>query len=121
MWIVQLALRRPYTFVVASLLVLLLGGLAAWRMPKDILPEIDIPIVTTVWTYGGLLAQDMERQITTFADFALNNNVNDVRAIKSETVAGLATIRISFQPGANSPLIIRCNAATAGRNGSPGR
>lgn len=135
MWIVQLALRRPYTFVVASLLVLLLGGLAAWRMPKDIFPEIDIPVVTTVWTYSGLSAQDMERQITTFAEFALNNNVNDVRTIESQTVAGLATIRVSFQPGTNidgamaqvtatcqtilrrmppgtnSPLIIRYNAA----------
>lgn len=135
MWIVQLALRRPYTFVVASLLVLLLGGLAAWRMPKDIFPEIDIPVVTTVWTYNGLSAQDMERQITTFAEFALNNNVNDVRSIESQTVSGLATIRISFQPGTNidgamaqvtatcqtilrrmppgtnSPLIIRYNAA----------
>jgi multidrug efflux pump subunit AcrB len=135
MWIVQLALRRPYTFVVASLLVMLLGGVAAWRMPKDIFPEIDIPIVTSVWTYSGLSAQDMERQITTFAEFAINNNVNDIRSIESQTVAGLATIRISFQPGTNvdgamaqvtavsqtilrrmpagtnSPLIIRYNAA----------
>jgi multidrug efflux pump subunit AcrB len=101
MWIVQLALRRPYTFVVASLLVLLLGTLSAWRLPKDIFPEIDIPIVTTIWTYQGLSAQDMERQITTFAEFALNNNVNDIRAIESQTIAGLATIRISFQPGTN--------------------
>jgi multidrug efflux pump subunit AcrB len=135
MWIVRLALQRPYTFVVASLLVLLLGGFAAWRMPKDIFPEIDIPIVTSVWTYNGLSAQDMERQITTFAEFAINNNVNDIRTIESQTVAGLATIRISFQPGTNidgamaqvtavsqtilrrmppgtnAPLIIRYNAA----------
>lgn len=135
MWIVALALRRPYTFVVASILVLILGAMSALRMPKDIFPEIDIPIVTQIWTYGGLSAQDMERQITTFAEFAINNNVNDIRAIESQTVAGLATIRISFQPGTNvdgamaqvtavsqtilrrmppgtnPPLIIRYNAA----------
>ncbi len=135
MWIVALALRRPYTFVVASILVLILGALSAARMPKDIFPEIDIPIVTQIWTYGGLSAQDMERQITTFAEFAINNNVNDIRSIESQTVAGLATIRISFQPGTNvdgamaqvtavsqtilrrmppgtnPPLIIRYNAA----------
>lgn len=135
MWIVALALRRPYTFVVASVLVLILGAMSAVRMPKDIFPEIDIPIVTTIWTYGGLSAQDMERQITTFAEFAINNNVNDIRSIESQTVAGLATIRISFQPGTNvdgamaqvtavsqtilrrmpvgtnPPLIIRYNAA----------
>lgn len=135
MWIVQLALRRPYTFVVGAIAILLLGVFAAVRMPKDIFPEIDIPIVTTIWTYGGLSAQDMERQITTFAEFAINNNVNDIRGIESQTVAGLATIRISFQPGTdingaiaqvtavcqtilrrmpagtNPPLIIRYNAA----------
>lgn len=101
MWIVQLALSRPYTFVVASLLVLILGAFAAYRMPKDIFPEIDIPIVTTIWTYQGLSAQDVERQLTTFAEFALNNNVNDIRSIESQTVAGLSTIRIAFQPGTN--------------------
>jgi multidrug efflux pump subunit AcrB len=135
MWIVQLALRRPYTFVVGALLILILGVLSAIRMPKDIFPEVDIPIVTTIWTYSGLSAQDMERQITTFAEFALNNNVNDIRSIESQTIAGLATIRISFQPGTNvdgamaqvtavsqtilrrmppgtnPPLIIRYNAA----------
>jgi multidrug efflux pump subunit AcrB len=136
MWIVQLALRRPYTFVVASLLVILLGVTASSRMPKDIFPEIDIPVVTTIWTYSGLSAQDMERQITTFAEFALNNNVNEIRSIESQTLPGLAVVKVSFQPGTNidgaiaqvtavsqtilrrmppgtnPPLVIRYNAAS---------
>ncbi len=112
-----------------------LGVLSALRMPKDIFPEIDIPIVTIIWTYNGLSAQDVERQLTTFSEFALNNNVNDIKTIESQSISGLAVIRVSFQPGTNidgaiaqvtavsqtilrrmppgtnPPLIIRYNAA----------
>ncbi len=65
MWIVRLALRRPYTFVVMSLMIVLLGGLAIVRMPTDIFPEINIPIVNVIWGYTGISAEDMAKRIAT--------------------------------------------------------
>jgi multidrug efflux pump subunit AcrB len=101
MWIVRLALQRPYTFAVMALLVLILGVMSARRMPKDIFPAVDIPVVNVVWTYNGLPAPDMEGQITTFSEYSLSNAVSNVRRIESQTFVGLALIRIYFQPGTN--------------------
>ena len=68
MWIVKLALRRPYTFVVMALAILIAGLAAFWRTPKDIFPGIDIPVVSVIWTYNGLSAEEFEKQITVFSE-----------------------------------------------------
>ena len=101
MWIVSLALRRPYTFTVMALVILILGVLSAWRMPKDIFPSVDIPVVNVVWTYGGLAPSEMEGQITTFSEYAISNNTSNLQRIESQTLPGLALIKIYFQPGTN--------------------
>src|SRR5690349_19389049 len=101
MWIVRLALRRPYTFTVMSLVILILGALSAWRMPKDIFPPVDIPVINVVWTYGGLAPSEMEGQITTFSEYAISNNASNLQRIESQTLPGLALIKIFFQPGTN--------------------
>ena len=81
MWIVRLALRRPYTFVVMALAILLAGGLSIMRMPADIFPEIDIPIVSVIWQYGGLTPEDMSDMITTRAERGMTTTVNDIEQI----------------------------------------
>jgi CzcA family heavy metal efflux pump len=98
MWIVRLALRRPYTFVVFSVLVLLVGALAAFVLPKDIFPYIDIPVVSVVWTYTGLTPDDMEKRVVTVCERAMTTTVNDIEHIESESYTGVAIIRVYFQP-----------------------
>ncbi len=98
MWIVKLALRRPYTFVVLSLLLFLLGIGSAVETPKDIFPYIDIPVVTIVWTYSGLPPADMEGRIVTICERALTTTVNDIEHTESESYQGVAVVRIFFQP-----------------------
>ncbi|WP_213805475.1 efflux RND transporter permease subunit [Granulicella sp. dw_53] len=98
MWIVRLALRRPYTFVVVSLLMLLLGIGTCIEAPKDIYPYINIPVVTIVWTYSGLPTQDMEGRIVTVCERALTTTVNDIEHTQSESYQGVAVIRVFFQP-----------------------
>ena len=97
MWIVRLALNRPYTFVVASILIVFLGISSIVTMPADIFPNIDIPVITVVYDYRGLQAQEMEQRITTFNEFIMST-VNDVRSIDSQTVRGYAVLMIYFQP-----------------------
>jgi CzcA family heavy metal efflux pump len=99
MWIVRLALNRPYTFVVMALLIVVLGVMSARRMPKDIFPLVDIPVVNVVWQYTGLSPSEMEGQITTFSEYALSNAVNNIRRTESQTLNGVAVIKIYFQPG----------------------
>ena len=106
MWIVRLALDRPYTFVVLAILILLIGTAAAITTPIDIFPKIDIPIVTIIWTYDGLPTREMQGRITTYSEFVLAT-VNDIRAIESQTLNGVATIKVYFQPQ------VRIDAATA--------
>jgi CzcA family heavy metal efflux pump len=97
MWIVRLALNRPYTFIVASILILIFGFTSIATTPTDIFPNIDIPQVTVIWTYSGLPAKEMEQRITTFSEFVMAV-VNDVKSIDSQTTNGAAVIKISFQP-----------------------
>src|SRR5689334_18334201 len=101
MWIVRLALRRPYTFVVMSLLVALAGLYVVRRTPTDILPEVDIPVISVVWTYSGLPAPQMEQQITQFSEYSLSGNVSDIKNITSETFDGISVIRLYLHPGAD--------------------
>jgi multidrug efflux pump subunit AcrB len=98
MWIVKLALRRPYTFVVMALLIAILGGAAIVTMPVDIFPYIDIPVVTVVWNYTGISPEEMEKRIVTIFERALTTTVNDVEHIESQSYSGVSVTHIYFQP-----------------------
>jgi CzcA family heavy metal efflux pump len=106
MWIVKLALRRPYTFVVLSALIFLLGIGSAVEAPKDIFPYIDIPVVTIVWTYAGLTPPEMEGRIVTVCERALTTTVNDIEHSESESYQGVSVIRVYFQPNVKVELAV---------------
>jgi multidrug efflux pump subunit AcrB len=99
MWIVRLALRRPYTFTVMALLIVVLGLLAIYDLPKDIFPAIDIPVVTVVWQYDGLTPDEMAKRITTISERAMTTTVNDIEHIESQSLLGVCVIKVFFQPG----------------------
>ncbi|MGF6852778.1 multidrug efflux pump subunit AcrB [Paraburkholderia sp. CI3] len=101
MWIVQLALRRTYTFVVLAVLILIVGPLAILRTPTDIFPNIDIPVVSIVWTYNGFSAQDMANRITSNYERALSSDVDDIEHIESQSLNGVSVVKIFFHPGAD--------------------
>ena len=101
MWIVETALRRPYTFIVMALLILLATPLALLSTPTDILPEINIPVVSIIWTYNGLSAQEMGQRIANASERSLTTTVNDIEHIESQSLTGISIIKIFFQPGAN--------------------
>ena len=106
MWIVEVALRRPYTFLVMALLILLATPLVLLKMSTDIFPEINIPVISIVWTYSGLSAQDVGQRITSVNERSLTTTVNDIEHIESESLAGFSIIKIYFQPNANIPTAI---------------
>ncbi len=99
MWIVRLALRRPYTFVVMAIMIMLLGVVTIFRTPTDIFPNIDIPVVTVIWSYNGLPPNEMEGRIVTISERAMTTTVNDIEHIESQSLSGISVIRIFFQPG----------------------
>src|SRR5579862_9104629 len=99
MWIVRLALRRPYTFVVASLLLLLLTPFILLRTPTDIFPSINIPVVSVVWQYTGLTARDIEQRMVYTEERALTTTVNNIQHIESTSYDGVGVVKIFFQPG----------------------
>jgi multidrug efflux pump subunit AcrB len=101
MWIVKLALRRPYTFAVMAIAILIAGFASYRQTPKDIFPEIKIPVVSVIWTYNGLSAEEFEKQLTVYSEFALSASVNDVERIESQTLDGVAVIKLYFHPGAD--------------------
>jgi len=101
MWIVQIALRRPYTFIVMALLILLSTPLVLSKMATDIFPDINIPVVSIIWNYGGLSAQEMAQRITAVNERSLTTTVNDIEHIESQSLAGISVIKIFFQPTAN--------------------
>src|SRR3954462_14406645 len=101
MWIVRLALRRPYTFIVMALFLVLSGVYVTRKTPTDILPDVDIPVISVVWTYTGLPAQQMEQQITQFSEYSLAGNVSDVKSINSDSFDGVSVIRVFLHPGAD--------------------
>ena len=100
MWIVRLALRRPYTFVVMALLIVALGTLAIFRMPTDIFPEINIPVVSVVWSYSGISPQEMADVVTVRCERAFTTNVNDIEHMESQSLPGLSIIKLYFHPNA---------------------
>jgi multidrug efflux pump subunit AcrB len=99
-WIVRLALRRPYTFVVMAVLMAVLGGIAITAMPKDIFPYIDIPVLSVVWTYSGLSPEEMAERVVTICERSMTTTVNDIEHMESTSYPGVAVIRMFFQPGA---------------------
>ena len=99
MWIVRLALRRPYSFVVMALMMLVLGGAAILTMRKDIFPTIDIPVVSVIWNYTGMPPQEMADRIVSSHERFLTTAVNDIEHIESNSYPGVAVIRVFFQPG----------------------
>jgi multidrug efflux pump subunit AcrB len=101
MWIVRLALRRPYTFVVVSILILLMGGLAIVRTPTDIFPTIDIPVVSIIWNYNGLVPQDMADRIVTITERNLTTTVDNIEHIESQSLYGIAVVKVFLQPTAS--------------------
>jgi len=101
MWIVRLALSRPYTFIVMALVIALLASVVIPRTPTDIFPEINIPVIAQVWTYTGLEPQEMERRITTNVERGIMVLVNDIEHVESQSLNGIAVVKIYFHPGAN--------------------
>jgi multidrug efflux pump subunit AcrB len=101
MWIVRLALRRPYTFVVMSILILIMGGLAIVRTPTDIFPTIDIPVVSIIWNYNGLVPQDMADRIVTITERNLTTTVDNIEHIESQSLYGIAVVKVFLQPSAS--------------------
>src|ERR1700691_5035581 len=99
MWIVRLALRRPYTFVVMSILLLILGPVAILRTPTDIFPNIDIPVVSVIWNYTGLSPEEMSNRIIFNYERSLTTTVNDIEHIKSQSLSGIAVVKIFFHQG----------------------
>jgi multidrug efflux pump subunit AcrB len=106
MWIVRLALRRPYTFVVMAILIAFLGGAAIITMPVDIFPYIDIPIVSVLWQYTGLSPEEMEKRVVTNFERGLTSNVNDIEHIESQTYYGTAVIKIFFHPNVQIDMAV---------------
>ncbi len=101
MWIVDIALRRPYTFLVVALMIVLTTPLVLFKMPTDVLPNIDIPVISVIWTYTGLSAKDMEGRITTVNERSLTTTVNNIEHIESQSLPGIAIIKLFLQPDAS--------------------
>jgi multidrug efflux pump subunit AcrB len=113
MWIVRIALRRPYTFVVLALLILLVGPLTIARTPTDIFPNIDIPVVTVVWNYGGLSADEMSTRIVSIYERNLTATVNDIEHVESQSLRGIAVVKVFLQPTAKIDLAVAQVTASA--------
>src|SRR5215470_2644582 len=123
MWIVRLALRRPYTFVVMALLIAILGGAAITTMPVDIFPYIDLPVVSVVWQYNGLTPEEMESRIVTNCERAVTSNVVGIEHIESQSHQSVAVVRVYFHPNvqvdlALAQIVTQCQVQV--RNMPPG-
>src|SRR6202451_2146396 len=101
MWIVALALRRPYTFVVMAIVIIILFVVTVFRTPTDIFPDIDIPVVSVVWSYIGMSPLDMADRIVLNSERGINITVNDIEHMESQSVNGLGVIKVFFRPGTN--------------------
>ena len=113
MWIVRVALTRPYTFVVLALAILFVGPLTIARTPTDIFPNIDIPVVTAVWSFSGMSADEMANRITSGFERGLTTTVNDIEHIESQTLRGQAIVKVFFHPGTKVEAAIAEIAAIA--------
>jgi multidrug efflux pump subunit AcrB len=113
MWIVRLALRRPYTFVVMSMVIVILGVLAIFRMPTDIFPEIDIPVVSVIWSYAGISPEEMAEVVTTRCERSFTTSVNDIEHMQSQSLPGLSIIKVFFHPNAKVDAAVAQLAAAS--------
>jgi multidrug efflux pump subunit AcrB len=107
MWIVKLALNRPYTFIVMAILIAVISPVMTFRTPTDIFPNIDVPVIAVAWTYSGMNPQEVEGRITSVYERALSLTVDNVQHIESTTINGMSIVKIYLQPGAS---IDRANA-----------
>lgn len=101
MWIVKVALSRPYTFIVLALLIFILSPIIILRTPTDIFPNINIPVIAVAWQFTGLNPQEMEGRFTTVYERALTTTVDNIEHIESTTIAGIAIVKVFLQPQAN--------------------
>ncbi len=113
MWIVKIALDRPYTFIVLALLIFLISPLAILRTPTDIFPNVNIPVIAALWNYAGLNAEDMEQRISSQYERFLTTAVADIEHIESQTVEGRSIIKVFFHPGANVDIAMSQMTAAA--------
>ena len=113
MWIVRLALRRPYTFVVMALLIAIMGVVTIVRMPTDIFPEIDIPVVAVIWTYTGMSPDEMETRVVGNFERVLVSTVNGIEHTESQSLTGISVVKVFLQPGANIDSAISQVVATS--------
>src|SRR5271165_7188620 len=104
MWIVRVALQRPYTFLVMAVLIVLLGIYSILKMPTDIFPDIRIPIAAVIWRYAGLLPEEMANRIVINSERNAQTVVNDVEHTESQSVNGISVVKYFFQPNANQNL-----------------
>ena len=107
MWIVRIALQRPYTFIVMALLLLIISPIVIFRTPTDIFPNINVPVVSVIWSFIGLNAEEMEGRIVSIHERIMTTTVNDIEHIESQTLSGIAVIKIFFHP------TVRIDAAIA--------
>src|SRR5258706_4189329 len=112
MWIVNVALRRPYTFIVMALLIFLATPIVLLRMPTDIFPEINIPVISVIWNYNGLSAQEMGQRVAAQTERGLTTTVSDIEPIESTSLVGVTVIKIFFQPTANIQTAIAQTVAS---------
>src|SRR6516164_10737424 len=101
MWIVQLALRRPYTFVVMAILILVMGVVAIFRTPTDIFPNINIQVVSIIWNYNGLVPQEMSDRIVSVTERSLTTTVDNIEHIEFHSLYGIAVVKVFLQPNAS--------------------
>ncbi|MGE8509555.1 MAG: efflux RND transporter permease subunit, partial [Paraburkholderia terricola] len=101
MWIVNVALKRPYTFIVMAIMIVLATPFVLFTTPVDVLPEINIPVVSIIWTYNGLSAEDMAHRIASVNERSLTTTVNDIEHIESQSLAGITILKVFLQPNAN--------------------
>ncbi|WP_186018525.1 efflux RND transporter permease subunit [Burkholderia gladioli] len=113
MWIVNLALRRPYTFIVMAIMILLATPLALMRTPTDVLPSIDIPVISVIWSYSGFSARDMAERITSVHERTLTTTVSNIEHLESQTLPGIAIVKVFLQPGANTQTAIAQTVSSA--------
>src|SRR5215468_4924539 len=106
MWIVRLALDRPYTFVVMALLITILGGISIATMATDIFPYINIPVVGVIWSFQGMSPDDMAKRVLTVCERAMTTTVNDIQRMESTAYNGVGLIRVYMQPGTNVELAV---------------
>ncbi|MCA7968773.1 efflux RND transporter permease subunit [Burkholderia sp. AU39826] len=113
MWIVNLALRRPYTFIVMAIMIVLATPLALMRTPVDVLPAINIPVISVIWNYNGFSATEMTNRITSVHERILTTTVNNIQHVESTSLPGIAVVKVFLQPGANVQTAIAQTVSSA--------